>query len=91
MSEPGLKELKDLYIAVNEMFAKLGMEGEIDADDPLVEAMSNAIYEVDNGEYLQGETLNCVFNKIFLKEYAHKLNEMRNDIRQMPFIFKEPT
>lgn len=41
----------NLYIAINNMMAELGAEGEMNARHPLVEAVMDELYELDNGEY----------------------------------------
>lgn len=50
-----LKSKKDLfinlYVAVNNMMAVLGAEGEIDTRSELVEKVMDELYELDEGVY----------------------------------------
>ena len=46
-----LEAVKPLYIAINEMMAVLGAEGEINTRHEKTEAVMNALYELDDGVY----------------------------------------
>ena len=46
-----LEAVKPLYIAINEMLAVLGMEGEINNRHEKTEAVMDALYELDDGVY----------------------------------------
>ncbi len=44
-----IRNLFRLYLAVNELMAKLGAEGEINAQEDVAENVMAALHEVDNG------------------------------------------
>lgn len=44
-----LEKYRNLYGAVSRMIAKLGYHGEISARDEAVDAVENALYEIDGG------------------------------------------
>lgn len=44
-------KLKQLYIAVNEMMAVIGAEGEIDSRHNYVDNVMDALHDLDDGVY----------------------------------------
>ena len=46
------EKLLNLYVKVNEMMSFLGMEGEITTRSPFVDEVMDALYNIDDGEYL---------------------------------------
>ena len=46
-----MTKYKQLYIAVNEMMVRLGIDGEISTREPETDAVMNALFEIDGGTY----------------------------------------
>lgn len=49
-----------LYDKACEVVARIGMDGKIDADNPDVDLLINALHDIDNGERMPGLMPNCV-------------------------------
>lgn len=46
-----MNKYKQLYIAANELMAKIGRDGEINAHQDEVGAVMNALFDIDGGAY----------------------------------------
>jgi len=44
-----MDKFKPLYMAINEMMCEIGATGQIDIENPLVNAVMNELYELDGG------------------------------------------
>jgi len=47
------EKYENLYIAINELFLKLGAEGSVSTRDKEADNVMDALYEIDGGVYKQ--------------------------------------
>jgi len=60
------EKVKGFYVAANNLLSKLCADGEIEADDNLVDELTNALHEIDDGvfEFREREQ-NLMINELF--------------------------
>ncbi len=60
------EKIKELYIAVNEMMAIMGAEGEVTTRDISSDRVMNALHEMDDGSYLfEEQAIEEMVNQLF--------------------------